>query len=86
VLSDGRTPGRITADVDGSAGFTVRIRRLVSAPHRHWRLIRTGSFSAGGVGRATYDLPALGPGTYRLNIHESGMPEGDGFVRTLTVR
>jgi hypothetical protein len=86
VLSDDGAPGRITADVDGPATFTARIRRLVTAPQRHWPLVRTGSFSAGGPGAVTYELPALGPGTYRLNIHESGMPEGKGTVRSLTVR
>lgn len=85
VLSDGGAPGRITADVDGPATFTVRIRRLVVAPRRHWRLVRTGSFGTGAAGRATYELPPLGLGTYRLNIHESGMPEGTATVRRLMV-
>lgn len=78
--------GRIVAEVSGPATFTVHIRRLATAPRRQWGLVRTGSFSASAAGAATYDLPALGPGTYRLNVHESGMPEGEGTVRRLTVR
>ena len=54
-------------------------------PRRHWRLVRTGSFGTSATGTATYELSALGPGTYRLNIHESGMPEGKATVRRLMV-
>lgn len=76
---------RITADVSGPATFTVRVRRLIAAPHRHWPLVGTGTFSADAAGPATYELPSLAPGTYRLNIHESGLPEGQSSLRRLTV-
>jgi hypothetical protein len=77
--------GRIFADVDGPATFTVRIRRLITAPRREWPLVRTTSFTASAAGRKSIPLPTLGPGTYRLNIHLAGMPEGESFVRRLTV-
>lgn len=77
--------GRVLADVDGPATFTVRIRRLVTAPRRDWRLVRTTSFATSAAGATTIPLPKLGPGTYRLNIHLAGMPEGESFVRRLTV-
>jgi hypothetical protein len=48
-------------------------------------LVRTTSFAAPAAGQATFPLPNLAPGTYRLNIHEAGMPEGRSFVRRLTV-
>jgi hypothetical protein len=80
------TGGRVVADVGGPATFTVRIRRLVATPRRHWRLVRgASSFSTFAAGPASYALPSLGPGTYRLNVHLSGMPEGESFVRRLTV-
>lgn len=78
--------GRIVAEVSGPATFTVRIRRLVSAPQRHWRLVRTGSFGVLAAGQLTYELPSFAPGIYRLNIHENGMPEGQSSVRKLRVR
>lgn len=77
--------GAIRADVSGPASFDLRIRRLLTAPHRAWRLVRTTAFVASAAGVATIPLPKLGPGTYRLNIHEAGMPEGNSFVRRLTV-
>jgi TolB protein len=77
--------GRIVADVSGSATFAVRIRRLVVAPRRDWRLVRTTSFEVRAAGQTTFPLPTLGAGTYRLNIHLAGMPEGESFVRRLTV-
>ena len=77
--------GRIVADVDAPAIFTVRIRRLVASPHRIWRLVRTTSAAVTAAGQTTIPLPRLAPGTYRLNIHLAGMPEGESFVRRLTV-
>lgn len=77
--------GRVLADVDGPATFTVRIRRLVTAPRRDWPLVRTTSLATSAAGRTSIPLPKLGPGTYRLNIHLAGMPEGESFVRRLTV-
>lgn len=76
--------GRILANLDGPATFTIRIRRLVVASHRDWRLVRTTSVAI-GAGRATIPLPSLTPGTYRLTIHLDGMPEGESFVRRLRV-
>lgn len=75
----------LTVDVSGPATFTVRIRRLVAAPKRHWSLVRTTSFTAIAAGKTTVPLPRLGPGAYRLNIHLAGAPEGESFVRRLTV-
>jgi hypothetical protein len=76
--------GRILADVDAPATFAIRIRRLVVASRRHWRLVRMTSVAV-GAGQATIFLPSLTPGTYRLNIHLDGMPEGESFVRRHTV-
>lgn len=76
--------GRILADVDAPATFTVRIRRLVISPHRHWPLVRTTSVAT-AAGVTSIPLPHLVPGIYRLNIHLAGMPEGESFVRRLTV-
>jgi hypothetical protein len=75
----------IAADVSGPATFTVRVRRLAAAPRRHWRLVRSTSFATTAAGATTIPLPRLGPGTYRLNIHLAGMPEGESFVRRLTL-
>jgi hypothetical protein len=75
----------IHADVSGPATFTVRIRRLIVAPRRDWRLVRTTSFVTTAAGPTTTPLPKLDPGRYRLNIHLAGMPEGESFVRRLTV-
>lgn len=77
-------PRGIRVEVSGPATFAVRIRRLVIAPRRDWRLMRTTSFVA-AAGVTTIPLPRLGPGRYRLNIHLDGMPEGESFVRRLTV-
>ncbi len=77
--------GRIVAEVSGPATFRVRIRRLVAAPRRDWRLVRASSLATTAAGATTIPLPKLGPGTYRLNIHLAGMPEGESFVRRLTV-
>jgi hypothetical protein len=77
--------GRIVANVDAPAAFTVRIRRLVVVPRRHWRLVESTSAAATAAGQTTIPLPKLGAGTYRLNIHLAGMPEGESFVRRLTV-
>lgn len=77
--------GRVRADISGPATFTIRIRRLVTAPRRTWRFVRATSFVATAAGPMTIRLPKLGPGSYRLNIHLAGMPEGDSFVRRLTV-
>jgi hypothetical protein len=77
--------GRVLADIDGPATFTVRIRRLVTAPRRDWRLVRATTVATSAAGRTSIPLPKLGPGTYRLNIHLAGMPEGESFVRRLTV-
>ena len=79
------TAGKILANVDGPATFTVRIRRLVTVPRRDWRLLRTTSLAAATAGVTTIPLPQLGPGRYRLNVHLDGMPEGESFVRRLTV-
>jgi Tol biopolymer transport system component len=75
----------IAAEVSGPATFTLRVRRLLTAPRRHWRLIRTTSFATLAAGPATIPLPKLVSGAYRLNIHLAGMPEGDSFVRRLVV-
>jgi hypothetical protein len=74
----------IVVTASAPATFTVRIRRLVTSPRRSWRFIRATS-SATAAGKVTIPLPRLGPGTYRLNIHLAGMPEGESFVRRLTV-
>jgi hypothetical protein len=76
--------GRLLAEVDAPATFAIRIRRLVVTARRHWRLVRTTSVAI-GAGHATIPLSSLGPGTYRLNIHLDGLPEGQSFVRRLTV-
>jgi Tol biopolymer transport system component len=77
--------GRIVIEADGAATFDLRIRRLIASPRRRWRLVRTGTFATDVAGRATYGLAALGRGTYRLNIHESGTPEGEATVRKVTL-
>lgn len=76
--------GRIVAAVDAPATFAVRIRRLIVASHRHWRLVRMTSIAI-GAGQTKLPLPSFPPGTYRLNIHLDGTPEGESFVRRLTV-
>ncbi len=75
----------IVVAASGPGAFTIRIRRLVTAPRRDWRLVRTTAFATSSAGATTIPLPKLGPGTYRLNIHLAGMPEGESFVRRLTV-
>jgi hypothetical protein len=79
------TRGHIVIAADGPASFDLRLRRLRASPRRHWVLVRTTSFAASAAGQATFPLPNLAPGTYRLNIHEAGIPEGRSFVRRLTV-
>jgi hypothetical protein len=78
--------GGLGAVVSDPATFTVRIRRLIGAPRHHWKLVRETSFAATAAGQTTFAWPPLEAGRYRLNIHLAGTPEGEAFVRTLTVR
>ena len=74
---------RVAVELSGPGTVTVRLRRLIERPHRHWQLVDTLDATATAAGPLGIPLPGLAPGRYRLNLHLYGAPRG--IVRWLQI-
>jgi Tol biopolymer transport system component len=60
---------RLVLSFSGSGLASVRIRRFVGEPRRHWKFLTTIVVSAEAAGRVEVALPGFAPGRYRFNAH-----------------
>lgn len=75
---------RLVLSLSAPGQVSIRIKRLVPTPRRHWRLVRTTEASADAAGTVAVPLGSLMPGRYRFDLRLHGAARGT--VRLLTVR
>jgi hypothetical protein len=74
---------KLTLSLSGPGRVSVRVRRFVEEPRRHWKFLRTIAAEADAGGQVEVLLPSFPAGRYRLNVHLHG--SDGGLVRMLVV-
>jgi hypothetical protein len=74
----------LALNLSGAGTVSVRIRRFVEDPRRHWKFLRTIVASTTTGGRLEVPLPDFPAGRYRLNTRLRGS-EAPGTVRMLEI-
>ena len=75
---------KLVLSLSGPGSVSVRVRRFVKEPRRHWKFLQTIAAEADAGGRIEVPLPEFPAGRYRFNVHLHGSESG--LVRVLVVR
>jgi len=67
---------RLLLRLSAAGRVSIRVRRLVPAPPRAWKLVRTIESGTDTAGTFAVPLGSLAPGRYRFGLHLHGAPHG----------